>query len=182
MYKTYEAKAAAEKARYEKRKELRVCVDCGKQDSRTLRGLTRCDMCYEKAKKCTREGRRSLYALRKRIGICVSCGREDAFTMNGRSMCAECCEKDAERQRRRHGWKPREKISEKLKSKIPSWERPAYGLCFFCGAPVTARVKANGENVRVCETCWQRCVKNAANAKKAWYEKRKNNVLLQTGI
>jgi len=166
MYATFERQAAAQKSRYEKKKALGICADCGKPDERTRSGLTRCAECYRRGRERGREYARMLYAERKGRGLCVMCGKEDAYTMIGRSMCADCCERDRERQRKKHGWKPRGERIEK-ETKIPAWERPAYGLCYFCGEPVAGRVKSNGEPVRTCERCWQRCMENARKAMEA---------------
>lgn len=172
MYKTFEAQAAAHAARYYRLKAAGVCTSCGIPDERTGRGCARCQACYDKTKDRRREYSRMVYAERKSRGVCTYCGKVDAYTMVGRSLCAECCEKDLERQRKRHGWKPRESKSRGMPN-IPAWERPSYGLCYYCGEPVADRVKNNGKRVHTCERCWQRCRNNAKNAKVAWYEKRR---------
>lgn len=171
-YKTFEAQAAADKARREGHKLRRECVYCGKSDERTLRGLTRCAACYEREKARRPEQARRIYAFRKQNGLCTKCGKRDAYTMNGRSACADCAERYAEWQRKRYGWKPRERFPEEPEPEIPAAERPDYGMCVFCKAPLAGRKKSNGEPVRVCERCWQRCAENAAAAKRAWYAKR----------
>lgn len=86
---------------YLNRKAMHVCVGCGKQDERTVRGLTLCGMCYEKGKEKRKARARALYADRKAWGLCALCGKKDAYIISGRVLCAECCKKEAERQHSR---------------------------------------------------------------------------------
>lgn len=155
MYATYEKQAAARRARYEKLKAAHLCVNCGKADARTEKGRTRCEACYQKEKIKQLRYQRKLRKERAAWGVCTECGKTDAFTMNGRKLCSECADKNTER----HGYPGREGKRESI-PKIPRWERPSYGMCYFCGAPLAERSKNNGERVRVCERCWQRARRN----------------------
>lgn len=159
MYATYEKQAAARRARYEKRKAAHLCVNCGKADERTEKGRARCEACYKKNKARQAEYQKMLRKERAAWGVCTECGKTDAFTMSGRKLCSECAEKECVRERKRRGSKEREEKKKEI-PEIPWWERPSYGMCSYCGAPLANRSKSNGERVRVCEQCWQRARRN----------------------
>lgn len=44
----------------ERKREAHCCVVCGKQDERTLRGLTRCETCFQKDKAAKKKYREKL--------------------------------------------------------------------------------------------------------------------------
>lgn len=167
MYKTYEAEAAAHSTRYYQLKSAGVCVECRRADERTARGLTRCAECNAKQTMSKRPHNRMVYAERKSRQQCGMCGKKDAYTMAGRALCAECAVKCAERKRRRYGFNQREAIKPIEMPPIPAIERPSYGLCFFCGNPITDRKRNNGEPARTCERCWQRCNESAKAARES---------------
>lgn len=174
MYKTYEAEAAAHSARYYLHKRLRICVDCGKTDERTQRGLARCGECNAKQTANKRTYNRMVYAERKSRQQCGMCGKRDAYTLAGRALCAECADKCAERKRRKHGFERRETIKPIDNYAIPAIERVSFGMCFFCGDKLADRVKNNGEQVHVCERCWQRCSERAKTAREQRKTRMKN--------
>lgn len=167
MYKTYEAEAAAHSARYYRLKSMGVCVECKKADERTERGLARCAECNAKQTVRKRPYNRMVYAERKSRQQCGVCGKKDAYTMAGRALCAGCAAKCAERKRRRYGFNRRENIRPAEIPLIPATERASYGLCYFCGDPVTDRKRNNGEPVHTCERCWQRCNESVELARKS---------------
>lgn len=171
MYATFDKAAAAQHLRYMRKKAACICVDCKKQDDRTLRGLTKCQACYERDKAGGKSRAKQLRIDRREWGVCTKCGKADAYTQSGRGYCSVCCEAERVKQRARFGYQPRKEEREAV-PEIPARERYNYGMCYFCRAPLADRRKDNGERVRVCESCWQRCAENARNAKKAWYEKR----------
>lgn len=167
MYKTYEAEAAAHSARYYRLKSEGVCVECGKADGRTARGLVRCERCNAVQRAGKRLYNRMVYAERKTRQQCGMCGKKDAYTLSGRALCAECATKCAERQRRKRGFNRRETIKPAKIPLIPAIERPNYGLCYFCGEPATDRKRNNDEPVHTCERCWQRCNESAKAARES---------------
>ena len=145
---------------YRKAKEEHRCVFCGKQDSRTLNGLTRCSSCYEKEKIRKRKYENDTYHWRIKNHYCGKCGEKDAFTMNGRSMCSECADKDAERKRKKSGYNQREIIYKSRKrDNILAAERPSFGLCFFCGKPISNILKSDNKEAKTCSECYERCAR-----------------------
>lgn len=136
----------------QKRKELKLCIDCGTQDERTLKGHLRCVQCQqkqnefqtqryrektkdvreqrerEKAEKERKEHKnqysRELYAWYKSRGICVDCGQE--YSRTGRTLCEACAKKRTER------WaKNKDKANEKKRKRTQ--DRIVAGLCTRCG-------------------------------------------------
>lgn len=73
----------------------------------------------------------------KAAGICIKCAKRKAET--GKTKCATCNIKERERARRYRGG-------------IPRSERPAYGMCYFCGAEI--------KTGKIGETCKKRITKN----------------------
>lgn len=73
----------------QKLKSENRCVDCGKQDARTLAGMYRCNDCNEKEKE--RKERRFRY--REEHGLCFACGMQDERTKEGEHYCCACLEK-----------------------------------------------------------------------------------------
>ena len=98
----------------QKRKDNKLCVECGKQDNRTLQGLTRCTECSERAKeyykRCKEKNpdsfknknadKQKWRELLRKNHLCLDCKKMDAYTLNGRPKCAECAEKDALRHKK----------------------------------------------------------------------------------
>lgn len=72
-----------------RRKAEHLCVQCGCQDERTLKGMVRCAKCSEACKRNMKNRNQYL----KEHQRCIRCGERDAFTIAGRCYCAECAEK-----------------------------------------------------------------------------------------
>lgn len=92
-------------------KAQKRCICCGRQDERTLQGLTRCADCrekqrvskekYRKTHKAQNDEYREKYREKCRAEHrCVDCGKQDARTLAGHSACYECLRKRTERTRR----------------------------------------------------------------------------------
>lgn len=84
------------------RRESRVCIICGKQDARTLKGYCRCKKCAKrhnemnKANYSANREKAAQYqkARRERLkaeGLCIVCGREKA--VDGHSLCQHCLDR-----------------------------------------------------------------------------------------
>lgn len=76
--------------RYEVRKQLKQCFECGTVDARTESGKILCQACAE------RKARTQIYRndVRKKKHLCVSCGKQDAWTLAGHVRCASCAAKN----------------------------------------------------------------------------------------
>ena len=143
------------------RKAAHVCVDCGKQDKRTLDGKCQCLQCAKKRADRRRELRdpqhdKELRAARKAkwkaAGLCTTCGqpKEEA----DKAMCATCKVKFKLR-------KAKQKIKE---GKLP---RGANGKCYQCNrAPAI-------EGKRLCQACYDKKIETLReNAKNRWKKER----------
>lgn len=96
-------------------------------------------------------------------GLCVKCGKRTPIF--GKKYCEYCLAKTREYNQSR-----RRELG--ISSVYERRERTDNGLCWFCGNPVK-------DGYKVCEKCYQRCVKNATseNANKARKEMIKNGIL-----
>ena len=73
----------AAKARYDRLKGLKICVNCGQRDA--VSGQVLCDLCRQNAKDTTR----LIYWTRRADHFCTRCGTRIQQTG---SVCAECAE------------------------------------------------------------------------------------------
>lgn len=75
---------------YNKRKELGICVSCGKRAAQKDRVM--CPVCLEKRRKANNpapyERRKRIHQERKSRGVCVACGKE--YQPNGTLQCDSC--------------------------------------------------------------------------------------------
>lgn len=127
-------------------RELRICTECG---SRRVYGDEKiCPECsarkyasnlkqkrdHEKENQYHKNRRQKL----KEMGICVKCGKRKAE--NGKTRCGICNAKERQRAKRYRGqW-------------IDRSERPAYGMCYFCGSHISKG--------RICSECAERVTKS----------------------
>lgn len=125
-------------------KKLGFCTECGR--NRIYGSETICPECAAKKyadnlkRKDTAKDRQYQHDRKERLkaaGICIKCAKRKAET--GKTKCATCNIKERERARRYRGG-------------IPRSERPAYGMCYFCGAEI--------KTGKICETCKKRITKN----------------------
>ena len=72
------------KARYERLKELKICVSCGQRDA--VPGHVLCNLCRQSA----RHASQLVYWARQADHFCTRCG--ERMQQNG-SVCPECAEK-----------------------------------------------------------------------------------------
>lgn len=100
---------------------------------------------------------------RLKAGLCVKCGKRVPET--GKKNCNYCLGKQKKYNRTEREKKGITPIAEHR-------SQPEQGKCWFCGEPVK-------EGYRVCEKCYQRCVKNATceNANEAREEMQKKGIL-----
>ena len=143
------------------RKAAHVCTECGRQDKRTLNGMSLCLFCATKRNKYARDKRNRArdretdHARRARWiaeGLCSTCGREKEEP--DKAMCIDCrvkCRMRREKKKLKNGWKP---------------PRGSNGTCWQCnGGP---RV----EGKKLCPACYAVKLKSiaiatiAANAKR----------------
>lgn len=130
-------KIPAWKKLYDKRKELCLCVRCGKplEEGRT-------HYCEECRKKYTDYRRESKQFFRK-IGICPECGKNKLF--GDEKMCPECLARQAERRARHPISDDKQKeYSETFKeySRNLYAERKKAGICTKCGKRKAVQGKA----------------------------------------
>lgn len=137
-----------------------LCVNCGKQDARTLNGFTYCYECGEKHREKERQRRakrreelnaqrRERYARYKAEGLCPMCGRKS----DGRVLCAWCRAKKAQKFQR-------------------TYEHKRVGnVCFQC----CSNEPMDGK--KLCKNCYE---KNLVTLRKMW-ERRGLDVEHQQG-
>lgn len=139
------------------RKDAHLCVECGRKDGRTVKGMCHCLQCATKKAKQARDNRnqehdRELRQARKtrwkEAGLCSNCGgsREDETF----ALCATCRLKFRLQREKR-------KIKQ---GKLP---RGANGKCFQCNrAPAI-------EGKKLCQTCYDKKIKTLReNSAKRW--------------
>lgn len=172
----------------------RLCVECGRQDERTLSGRWLCTECAGKLSIYQKEKRQYL----KTSGRCARCGSKDARTMTGKTMCGECASRLA-RCRARETYRQAENAKRREKYR----ERAELGVCRLCGgelpedseyvlcqkcrdkAKEQRRLRKSREDhfvdpdlctmchrrpkldgYKVCEECYMRCKRNRMGIKK----------------
>lgn len=84
------------------------CIQCGRQDERTMSGKTCCKACEEKKRMYKNKSRER----RRKEGLCIACGGQ---SRPGYDLCEACALKNAEKLRDRYY---------RLKSE---------GICVMCG-------------------------------------------------
>lgn len=141
------------------RKEAHLCIECGKQDKRTLNGKCQCLQCAKKKNDRRRETRdpaheKELREARKarwvEAGRCSQCGgpKEEP----DKAMCATCKVKHKMRKTKwqiSHGWLP----------------RGANGKCYQCN-----REQAM-EGKKLCPACYAKKIETLRkNSKHPWKE------------
>ena len=120
------------------------CVQCGKQDERTLAGRIYCSACYQKRyvpyserKPRTPERReienadkRAWAKMHRDAGVCLRCGRKDKRTVNGKGLCLWCANKASAYARERRAEKG-DKLNAQGRARRAKWV--AEGRCSTCG-------------------------------------------------
>lgn len=146
---------------YHMRKDAHVCVQCGRQDKRTLGGMSTCLFCATRRNKQARVRRdtardRELEMARKEkwvaAGLCSTCGREKEEPEM--AMCIDCRVKSRmryERKKLKKGWKP---------------PRGSNGMCWQCNS--VPRI----EGKKMCPDCYAVKLRSIAIAKNAADAKR----------
>lgn len=142
------------------RKAAHVCIDCGRQDKRTIGGKCQCLQCAKKRADRRRETRdpeheKELRKARKArwiaAGLCSNCGHEKEEP--DKAMCAACKVKHKLRKAKHqinHGWLP----------------RGANGKCYQCNrAPAI-------EGKKLCQECYDKKIETLRkNSKYPWKDK-----------
>ena len=142
-----------EKLQYLKeRREMLIrnhfCVDCKKQDARTLIGKARCFECYEKDR-LRHSGLTISRKDRSELGLCSMCMKP---TKDGFKVCEECYErvlKASDAYRNKHT--PRPKVDYSTNPKLPRSEWVKNGFCRTCGDKAM-------DGYKVCESCRQHLI------------------------
>lgn len=137
-----EAKKKQNKRAYLRKISEHRCVNCGKQDERTLQGFIKCKACVARNKanasprpkrtpeqqaKSTQDKRDWIQRC-KDVQMCIRCGTKDKHTIAGHRLCLICAGKDNKRQRET---RDKERVNESNKSRRDSWRE--HGLCTYCG-------------------------------------------------
>lgn len=143
-----------ERMRQEKR-----CMNCGKQDDKTLAGRSKCAVCARKDNQRGKEHldanpekrseknieKRERYQWLKTNHLCIDCKQQDAYTLNGRARCFECAEKYARKCREQRAKAP-DKYSKAKRELRATWREN--GKCTNCG-----RKKPSWDHHGYCITC-----------------------------
>lgn len=126
-------------------KALGICTSCG--SNKIYGSETLCPECAAKKyasnrKRQNAEKNRQYQHDRKEhlkaAGICIKCGKRPAE--KGKTRCVTCNIKERDRAKRYRG------------GGISRSERPAYGLCYFCGEKI--------QEGKICEKCKEQIVQN----------------------
>lgn len=125
---------------YYKRKELGVCVRCGKEKER--KDIVMCNACHEKVSREVEERKKKYLEL----GLCPKCGTE--YLVGDEKMCFNCREKRNKKNlERRNNNLERYRKSSNEATKRMHERRKAAGLCIKCG-----KIKVYGDSSH-CEKC-----------------------------
>lgn len=132
--------------RKERRKQ-KLCVQCGGQDDRTIKGLYECQSCADKKQKKKGVYDKERYAKRKAEHLCTACGKQDERTLNGFAMCADCCQK-LKAYRQRPEIRAAHNAIEATKSLQRYYNRQNNHQCVRCGIKL-----ADDYYYVMCEAC-----------------------------
>lgn len=133
-------------------KDHHICPQCG--SNRAAPHRVRCEVCLAKNAESSRKQREKnnentrtrirtkhriylsdLRKSRKEKGLCIWCGKPQIATST--CFCLDCKIKN-------------QRNNDKRKSGIERSERPAYGLCYRCGTPISGG--------KLCEKCLQESI------------------------
>lgn len=131
------------------------CVDCKKQDARTLIGRARCYECQEKAR-IRKSGIKYTREERKEMGLCSICGE---VAKDGFFVCEKCyahLNKARIASHVNHRHLPKVDISDNPSMPREEWAKN--GFCRTCGDKVM-------DGYKVCESCRQHLINISRKAK-----------------
>lgn len=159
------------KARYQRRKAQHCCIQCGKQDARTLQGQIYCAACHDKRwkkhVKYKTERKDEIRAREKadreflrENSLCIRCRSKDSYTLAGRALCAECAKFERERAKARRERDPAAHAERCRKYRQLMIDK---GLCTRCGR------KLQDLKHKECEQC-----RNIRRIQQEKYRRRKN--------
>lgn len=140
------------------RREKKRCVDCGRQDERTLSGKPRCAKCNAKANSRARkrkavpperrnEYEREKYRRLKEAGLCVYCGKP----ADGNFVSCIYCRL----RRRKYNVVASARAHPGRQGNMLSrldWKE--LGLCARCGRPLDGQLKKDGTPSKICSRCY----------------------------
>lgn len=132
-------------------KKMGFCVDCGSNQIYGSENI--CPECAAKKyiqnrqrpkdKERDRQYQHDRKERLKAAGTCVKCGKRKAES--GKTRCQQCNVAERTRARAYRG------------NYIPRYERPTYGMCYFCGTKI--------ESGKICDSCRERNIKNLPESK-----------------
>lgn len=160
---------AYNKELYDWYKENHICTKCGQADAAPHR--SKCEECLAKDAERAAQRRERLGIKGKssttrdkyrELGLCIFCGKPR--TPKSKCFCIDCFIKNNRKNKKRT-------TSEILRS-----ERPAYGMCYRCGKPISKG--------KLCPACLKTSCKNLPQFQthdSEWYarNKRENDLLFR---
>ena len=115
---------------------MKICPRCGK--NKLWGDEKMCIDCREKMYEYNKSRRskenKNYNKIRKQNGLCIKCGKRPP--VEGKTKCAICSEKDRIRMRE---YRMKKGID------VDRSERPAYGICYFCGSNINSG--------KICSSC-----------------------------
>lgn len=146
-YKDKEKEQARKKERYQKRKEMGICVSCGKNE--TIDGKARCEACLEHiAKTRDREKMKADHKeslkFYKEHNLCPHCGKNRP--LKNHALCYECIYKDTMRYiGMEYTEEQRQKNNERTKAYRDRMKEN--NRCYVCGKELS------GTDYKSCPQC-----------------------------
>ena len=145
---TREEKIQYLKERREWLHQHHFCIQCKKQDARTLIGKLECYECSQK-NRMRKSGLKYTLQDRKEMGLCHYCMNP---VIEGLNVCQECYDRIKKASIASHiNHTPRPKVDYSTNPKIPRYEWVANGFCRTCGDKAM-------EGYKVCESCRQHLI------------------------
>lgn len=146
--RTREEKIQYLKERREWLHQHHFCIQCKKQDARTLIGKLECYECAEK-NRMRKSGLKYNRQERKELGLCSTCMNP---AIEGLNVCQECYERVLKASTASHiNHTPRPKVDYSNNPQIPRYEWIANGFCRTCGDKAM-------DGYKVCESCRQHLI------------------------
>lgn len=105
--------------------------------------------------------------------FCTECKKQDAYTLAGRYRCYECTQKHNEYKTSNHKQidYAADRTQNRSTDKIRRSERPANGLCYLCGKPLSGiQLAYQDRESHLCDECYKKSAESLKIARISYSE------------